>query len=109
AVRLRAAHRAGADDRPRDLELLRLRGAERDAVVPRGGMSVRHRVAITGAGAVSSVVSGGADALAAAIAAATPPDGERIDRTLAQRIDAAAARRLSRASQLTLAAAQLAI
>ena len=72
-------------------------------------MSARHRVAITGAGAVTSVVSGGANVLLDAIAAGTAADAERIDRTLATLIDAAEARRLSRVCQLTVAAARLAI
>jgi 3-oxoacyl-(acyl-carrier-protein) synthase len=70
---------------------------------------VSHRVAITGVGAVTSVVSGGADALARAIADGTPADGERVDRALAELIDAADARRLSRVCQLTIAAARLAL
>jgi 3-oxoacyl-[acyl-carrier-protein] synthase II len=72
-------------------------------------MSARHRVVITGVGAVTAVVSGGADAVAHAIAAAIPADGERVDRALAQLVDAAEARRLSRVSQLTLAAGRLAL
>ena len=72
-------------------------------------MSPRQRVAITGAGAVTSVVSGGADAVSAAIAASTPMDRERVDRALAALVDAGEARRLSRVCQLTLAAARLAI
>jgi 3-oxoacyl-[acyl-carrier-protein] synthase II len=72
-------------------------------------MSPRQRVAITGAGAVTSVVSGGADAVCAAIAGSTPMDRECVDRALASLIDAGEARRLSRVCQLTLAAARLAI
>ena len=72
-------------------------------------MSVRHRVVITGLGAVTAVVTGGAEAVTRAIAAAIPADGERIDRTLAQLVDGAEARRLSRVSQLTLAAGRLAL
>jgi 3-oxoacyl-[acyl-carrier-protein] synthase II len=72
-------------------------------------MSAPHRVVITGVGVVTAVVSGGADAVAHAIAAAIPADGERVDRALAQLVDAAEARRLSRVSQLTLAAGRLAL
>ncbi len=72
-------------------------------------MSERRRVAITGAGAVTAVVTGGADAIGRAIGSDTHhADGERIDRALAELIDATEARRLSRISQLTLAAARLA-
>jgi 3-oxoacyl-[acyl-carrier-protein] synthase II len=72
-------------------------------------MNAPHRVVITGVGAVTAVVSGGADAVARAIAAAVPPDAERVDRALAQLVDHGEARRLSRVSQLTLAAARIAI
>ena len=74
----------------------------------RGG----QRVAITGLGAVTTVMTGGADTLAAFLAreaVADPADSERIDRTLAGLIDPGAARRLSRVSQLTMAAARLAL
>jgi 3-oxoacyl-[acyl-carrier-protein] synthase II len=69
----------------------------------------RQRVAITGVGAVTSVVTGGADAVSRAIAAAAAADGERIDRALAELVDGADARRLSRVCQLTIAAARLAL
>ena len=72
-------------------------------------MSARHRVVITGVGVVTGVVSGGADAVARAIAAALAADAERVDRVLAQLVDGAEARRLSRVSQLTLAAGRIAI
>jgi 3-oxoacyl-[acyl-carrier-protein] synthase II len=72
-------------------------------------MTSRPRVAITGLGAVTGVVSGGADAVARAISGGATADGERIDRTLAELIGPADARRLSRVCQLTLAAARLAL
>ena len=73
-------------------------------------MTARHRVAITGAGAVTSVVSGGAEAILRAMAAGAPAmDRESVDRALATLIDGGEARRLSRVCQLTLAAARLAI
>jgi 3-oxoacyl-(acyl-carrier-protein) synthase len=72
-------------------------------------VSVPRRVAITGLGAVTAVVSGGAGAVAEAIASAVAPDRERVDRALATLIDAAEARRLSRVCQLTIAAARLAV
>lgn len=71
-------------------------------------MSERRRVAITGAGAVTAVVIGGADAIGRAIGSDTHVDGERVDRALAELVDATEGRRLSRVSQLTLAAARLA-
>jgi 3-oxoacyl-[acyl-carrier-protein] synthase II len=72
-------------------------------------VSARHRVVITGCGAVTSVVTGGAEAVTAAIASEVAADGERIDRLLAELIEAGEARRLSRVCQITLAAARLAI
>jgi 3-oxoacyl-[acyl-carrier-protein] synthase II len=72
-------------------------------------VSARRRVAITGVGAVTAVVTGGADAVTRAIASASAADGERIDRSLAELVDGGEARRLSRVSQLTIAAARLAI
>ena len=72
-------------------------------------MTARCRVVVTGLGAVTSVVSGGADAVTRAIAEATTPDHERIDRALARLVDSTETRRLSRVSQLTLAAARLAL
>ena len=72
-------------------------------------MTGPRRTAITGAGAVTAVASGGLEALTAAIASASPPDGEHVDRALARLIDGAEGRRLSRVSQLTLAAARLAM
>src|SRR5207249_7401758 len=80
-----------------------------DLAVPRRRMRAPHRVVITGVGAVTAVVSGGADAVARAIAALIPTDAERVDRALAQLVDHGEARRLSRVSQLTLAAARIAI
>lgn len=70
------------------------------------------RVAITGFGALTTVLTGGADALAAFLAreaVAAPADAERIDRTLAGLVDPGDARRLSRVCQLTMAAARLAL
>jgi 3-oxoacyl-[acyl-carrier-protein] synthase II len=55
------------------------------------------------------VISGGADAITRALGSAAPPDAERIDRALAELVDGAEARRLSRVSQLTLSAARLAV
>jgi 3-oxoacyl-[acyl-carrier-protein] synthase II len=72
-------------------------------------MTARHQVVITGLGAVTAVVSGGADAVVQALAGAIPADGERVDRALAQLVDVAEARRLSRVCQLTLAAGRLAL
>jgi 3-oxoacyl-[acyl-carrier-protein] synthase II len=72
-------------------------------------VSARQRVAITGVGAVTAVVSGGASAVSEAIGSAAVTDGERVDRTLASLVDRAEARRLSRVCQLTLAAARLAV
>ncbi len=72
-------------------------------------MSVRRRVAITGLGAVTAVVSGGATAVTGAIASGVAADGERVDRTLAALVDGTEARRLSRVCQLTIAAARLAV
>jgi 3-oxoacyl-[acyl-carrier-protein] synthase II len=71
------------------------------------------RVAITGFGTVTTAVSGGYDAFRRSLATPTPDgamplDTERIDRVLAELVDAADARRLSRVTQLTLAAARLA-
>jgi 3-oxoacyl-(acyl-carrier-protein) synthase len=66
-------------------------------------------VAITGVGAVTAVVSGGAAAVVEAIASGVAADPERVDRTLAALVDGTEARRLSRACQLTLAAARLAV
>lgn len=71
-------------------------------------MSSRQRVAISGVGAVTPVVVGGSDAVGRALASTTPADAERVDRALAELVDGAEARRLSRVSQLTLAAARLA-
>src|SRR5437667_12370286 len=71
-------------------------------------MAIRRRVVITGLGAVTAVAGGGRDVLARALADGTARDGERVDRTLAQLVDPTEARRLSRVSQLTLAAARLA-
>ena len=70
-------------------------------------MTGRHRVAITGVGAVTTVVRGGADAVARAIASRVAADPERIDRALAELVDPTDARRLSRVCQLTIAAAVL--
>ena len=72
-------------------------------------MTPRYRVAVTGAGAVTPIVSGGADAIARALDSDTGADGERIERTLAELVDGTEARRLSRVSQLTLAAARIAM
>jgi 3-oxoacyl-[acyl-carrier-protein] synthase II len=72
-------------------------------------VSTRQRVVITGLGAITAVVNGGAELVANAIACAVPADAERVDRALAELIDGAEARRLSRVSQLTIAAARLAI
>jgi 3-oxoacyl-(acyl-carrier-protein) synthase len=72
-------------------------------------VSARLRVAITGLGAVTAVVSGGAHAVTSAIASRTVADAERVDRALADLVEAGEARRLSRVSQLTIAAARLAI
>jgi 3-oxoacyl-[acyl-carrier-protein] synthase II len=66
-------------------------------------------VAITGAGAVTSVIVGGADAIREAIRSGVPADSERVDRALAELVDPAEARRLSRVCQLALAAARLAV
>jgi 3-oxoacyl-[acyl-carrier-protein] synthase II len=71
-----------------------------------------RRVAITGAGTVTSVVTGGADALVRALrepATEAALDPERIDRVLAELVDSGDARRLSRVSQLALAASRLAL
>jgi 3-oxoacyl-[acyl-carrier-protein] synthase II len=72
-------------------------------------MTARHRVAITGLGAVTPVASGGAEDVARAIATGAATDGERIDRALAALVDPGDARRLSRVCQLTIAAARLAL
>ena len=75
-------------------------------------MNGGRRVVITGVGAVTAFVTGGADALARAVrqpARAAVFDPERIDRVLAELVDPGDARRLSRVSQLTLAASQLAV
>lgn len=72
-------------------------------------MSARERVVITGVGAVTAAVHGGREAVTRALAAPPAPDGEHIDRALATLVDGAEARRLSRVSQLTLAAARLAV
>jgi 3-oxoacyl-(acyl-carrier-protein) synthase len=66
-------------------------------------------VAITGLGAVTAVVSGGAAAVGEAIASGRAGDHERVDRTLAALVDGTEARRLSRGCRLTLAAARLAV
>ena len=71
-------------------------------------MSERQRVVVTGAGVVSGFVSGGHEPALHALAANVPVDPERVDRALAELVDAGEARRLSRVSQLTLAAARLA-
>jgi len=71
-----------------------------------------RRVAITGVGAVTTLVTGGADAVVRAArepAGAAVFDPERIDRVLAELVDRGDARRLSRVSQLTLAASRLAL
>ena len=72
-------------------------------------MSARHRVVITGVGAVTALVRGGRDAVMQALAVPGTADREHIDRALAELVDGAEARRLSRVSQLTLAAARLAV
>jgi 3-oxoacyl-[acyl-carrier-protein] synthase II len=73
-------------------------------------VSARPRVAITGVGAVTALVSGGASVIGEAIASPEAmADGARVDRTLASLVDGAEARRLSRVCQLTLAAARLAV
>jgi 3-oxoacyl-[acyl-carrier-protein] synthase II len=72
-------------------------------------VSVRLRVVITGLGAVTAVIGGGAHAVTGAIASRTVADAERVDRALADLVEAGEARRLSRVSQLTIAAARLAI
>ena len=72
-------------------------------------MTARHRVVITGVGAVTSAMRGGYEGVARALAAPAPTDTEHIDRALAELVDGTEARRLSRVSQLTLAAARLAV
>ena len=69
----------------------------------------RRRVVITGVGAVTTAMRGGYEAVARALATPVPADTEHIDRALAELVDGAEARRLSRVSQLTLAAARLAV
>ena len=64
---------------------------------------------ITGVGAVAAAVRGGHEAVARALAAPPRADAEHIDRVLSELVDGAEARRLSRVSQLTLAAARLAV
>lgn len=72
-------------------------------------MRARARVVITGVGAVAAAVRGGHEAVARALAAPPRADAEHIDRVLSELVDGAEARRLSRVSQLTLAAARLAV
>jgi 3-oxoacyl-[acyl-carrier-protein] synthase II len=69
----------------------------------------RAGVVITGVGAVTAVAHGGRDAVVAALTERPRPDAEHIDRALATLVDGADARRLSRVSQLTVAAARLAM
>ena len=76
-------------------------------------MTGRRRVAITGFGTVTTGVCGGYDDFGRSLTAPSPAatavlDPERIDRVLADLVDAADARRLSRVTQLTVAAARLA-
>jgi 3-oxoacyl-(acyl-carrier-protein) synthase len=77
-------------------------------------MTERRPVAITGFGTVTTAVLGGYDDFSRSLTAPSPDatallDTERIDRVLAELADAAEARRLSRVTQLTLAAARLAV
>jgi 3-oxoacyl-[acyl-carrier-protein] synthase II len=77
-------------------------------------MTERMGVVITGCGAVTTAVSGGYEAFRRSLAAPLPDpatllDTERIDRVLADLVDPGEARRLSRVTQLTLAAARLAV
>jgi 3-oxoacyl-(acyl-carrier-protein) synthase len=72
-------------------------------------VSARDRVVITGVGAVAAAVRGGHEAVIRALAGPQPADSEHVDRVLAELVDGAEARRLSRVSQLTLAAARLAV
>jgi 3-oxoacyl-(acyl-carrier-protein) synthase len=72
-------------------------------------MTAPRRVVITGAGAVSGLVTGGVEAILHALASTASRDPERVGRALGELVDPGEARRLSRVSQLTLAAARLAV
>jgi 3-oxoacyl-[acyl-carrier-protein] synthase II len=72
-------------------------------------VTARRRVVITGAGAVSALVTGGREAIVGALASTAPADPERVDRALGDLVDPAEARRLSRVSQLALTASRLAL
>jgi len=76
-----------------------------------GRRALRRRVVLTGVGVVTPALHGGAAALGRwlAIPADARPAGTVPDARLAELIDEAEARRLSRISRLTIAAARLAV
>ena len=68
-----------------------------------------RRVAVTGVGVLTGAVTGGSAAVGAFLAAGAPGPRQVRPEALAARIDEAEARRLSRACQLTVGAARLAL
>src|SRR5213078_3179482 len=106
-VRLRAARRPRGRGRVRDLELLRLRWAERDAAL-RAGLAMA-RVAVTGVGVVTVAVTGGREQIRAFLASSGAPALSVPSSALGGLIDETEARRLSRICQLSVAAARIAL
>src|SRR5438034_11849588 len=103
----RSARRPRGSCRVRDLELLRLRRAERDAAL-RSGVAMA-RVVVTGVGVVTGPVTGGREHVRAFLASSGAPVVSVRSSALDGLVDETEARRLSRICQLSVAAARIAL